>query len=245
MVGFIILGGLVGVGITAAVSRRSLGHAEDDMLTGIKLQGIYTIYAVILGFVIFSAWQFYLQASESVRDEAAAVVTIIRDAKSLPDGAGDEVLHALNVYLTATLETEWASAPANGTISDQAGEALQELTNQITALKGDESVSNVQYQLLSAAGVLDQARSDRVFYAENEDPDFVWVLLAFGGLAVLVLSASLHYRSRKLQMIMVGSLGAIISLALFSVWALDHPYTGPFPIGPGPLQAGQALVNTY
>ena len=236
-------GAVVGLAVTAVARRLQFGDPDDEAMTGIKLTGIYTLYAVILGFVVLSSWQFYSDGRDSVRDEASSVSVIDRDAKSLPDGQGVKIIEALDQYLTVTIDEEFGQANGNR-FAPSSRANLQKLTNQVADVKGDTSVSNVQDTMLYYLGVLDEARANRVFFVENENPDFMWFLLGFGGLIVTGLSAMLHFKSAKTHFVLVGSLSALIAVSLFSVYALNHPFTGPFPIGPGPLEQAQLLVHS-
>lgn len=231
---------VVGVGIGAATTLISqhfqAGYPEDDQLSGIKLSGIYTVFAVILGFVVFSSWQFYLEATNSVREEAAYAAVVGRNAEALPDGMGQPVLQALESYLALTIEDEWRTQ-AYGQKSVPTQEALLQLNRTLTALpvNGNSALSNIQSEMVYDVGQMEVSRADRVYFTEDADPQFVWALLLIGGVVVIILSATLHFRSRWMQVMMVSSISGIIAISLFSVYALNRPFSGPFAVSPAPL----------
>ncbi len=244
--GLVVLAGYgFGVVLTLAVRRFRFGHPDDDAIAGIKLTGIYTVFAVILGFVVFSSWQFYLDASNSVRQEAASLSVINRSARALPPAIGQPVVKALADYVVAASDSEWASQMAH--VGIEAGrDALQNLNNVVTGLpaSSSQSISNVQDNMMYYIGQIETSRADRVFFAEDADPHFIWVLLALGGLATVALSATLHFKSKATHIQLVGSLSAIIAASLFCVYALNHPFSGPFPVQPTPLKIALESIQS-
>lgn len=242
-------GWLFGIVATLIARKFEFGDPADDASAGIKLTGIYTVFAVILGFVVFSSWQFYLEASDSVREEAAAVSVLNRSAKALPDNLGDPVVKALGEYVAVAASSEWLAIQDGGS-SPEGRTAMQNLNQAVFEVPSQRSVAiaNSQDTMMYYLGELEIARGDRVFFAEDEDPVFVWALLALGGLITVGLSATLHIRSRVTHLQLVGSLSAIIAASLFTVYALSHPFTGPFPVEATPLQIAaesvQAGVNS-
>lgn len=241
----VVLAGIgFGVVVTLVARRFKFGDPEDDASAGIKLTGLYTIFAVILGFVVFSSWQFYLDASDSVRDEAASVAVINRAAQALPSEVGQPISVALERYVLATVTGEW-EAGDGGESTGAARRALEDLNRAILAVPADSSasLSNSQSNMFYYLGQLETARGDHVFFSEAEDPEFVWALLALGGLVTIWLSATLHIRSKVTHLQLVGSLSGIIAASLFTVYALSHPFTGPFPVTPAPLQEALQTVT--
>ncbi|MGB3674832.1 MAG: hypothetical protein WA988_10360 [Candidatus Nanopelagicales bacterium] len=239
----VALGGAFGIVVTLIARRFEFGDPADDASAGIKLTGIYTVFAVVLGFVIFSSWQFYLEASDSIRDEASSSSVINRSARALPAGMGDPVVQALEEYLSVASSQEWEEL-REGQVSSVGQVALQNLNQAIFDIPAgtDTSIANAQDTMMYYLGAVEQARGDRVFLAEDEDPEFVWALLAVGGLVTVFLSATLHIRSRTTHLQLVGSLSAIIAASLFSVYALGNPFTGPFPVNPIPLEVALQTV---
>lgn len=241
----VVAGAAFGVIFTLLVRRLRFGTPADDAIAGIKLTGIYTLFAVILGFVVFSSWQFYLEASDSVRAEAAAISVVNRTARALPPPLGDPVVAALAKYTATASGPEWNDLRA-GAPTAAGHDALQELNQAITNLPADRSasISNSQDNMMYYVGQLESARADRVFFAEDADPGFVWALLALGGMVTIGLSATLHFRSTLLHVQLVGALSAVIAASLFAVYALNHPYTGPFPVTPQPLETALQTIRT-
>lgn len=239
----VALGGLFGIFVTFLARRFQFGDPADDASAGIKLTGIYTVFAVILGFVVFSSWQFYLEASDSIRQEASSASVLNRSARALPDGLGEPVVQALEQYLAVASTQEWQELQ-EGKRSAKGAAALQNLNQAVFNVPAAASpaIANAQDTMMYYLGAIEQARGDRVFLAEEEDPDFVWALLAVGGLVTVGLSATLHIRSRSTHMQLVGSLSAIIAASLFTVYALSNPFTGPFPVNPVPLEIALETV---
>lgn len=241
----VVVGYVAGVGFTLAARRFEVGTAEDDPLAGVKLTGIYTLFAVILGFVVFSSWQFYLEASDSVRQEAAAIAVVNRSARSLPANLGEPVANALADYVIEASGQDWTDLRHHIPTSD-GHVALEQLNRAITNLPAGQSasISNAQNTMMYYLGQIESSRADRVFFSEDADPEFVWALLAIGGLVTIGLSATLHFRSKWVHAQMVGAVSAVIAASLFTVYALNHPYTGPFPVTAQPLTLALQVIKS-
>ncbi len=222
--------------LTLVVSSRvQIGVSDDDAITGIKLQGIYSLYAVVLGFSILATWQFYIDAANSVREEGSNAAVVIRVARSLPPQYGEPILNDMRTYLTEIMASDFSVAVSESpTVPGRA--ALQIMTNKIVALPAEGSIGNIQTELLYASGELDRARATRLDYVQPSAPSFVWALLAVGGFIVVSLSALLHFKSRRTQAAAAASMAVFISMSLFTVYALDHPYSAPFPVSKVPIQ---------
>lgn len=241
------LGGVVGALVTILFRRYRVGHPDDDNLAGIKLTGLYTLFAVILGFVILSSWQFYAESTDSVRTEAASASVVNRNAASLPGKLGQPVQSALERYLGLTVATEWPHVDRTPATERPASVALETVNREIVKLPSQNSVpvANSQNTMLYYLGQLETARAERVFFAEDDDPDFVWAFLFVGGMAVMILSATLHFRSARLHILMVASMSAIFAASLFSIYALNHPFSGPFPVSSDSLELVQQSVHAH
>ena len=240
----VIAGFLFGAAITMIARNYRSDTPQDDANAGTKLRGIYTLFAVLIGFVVFSSWQFYLDASSSVRQEAAAISVLGQGARSLPGNIGQPVLDSLDEYVRAASQDQWYSDNPSA-ISDAGHVGLQKVHDAITSLPAGESnsISNAQSTMMYYVGEIELARADRVLVSENANPNFTWGLLAVAAIVALGLSSTLHFSSLSTQISLVGGLGAITAAALFTVYALSHPFTGPFPITPEPLVVAEQTLH--
>ena len=91
---------------------------------------------------------------------------------------------------------------------------------------------------LYAAGLeeiqrLADARRLRLVAAEEGVPGVLWVVLVFGGVAAVAFTYLFGLESTWAHRLMVLTLAAVIGLVLFTIGALEHPFSGGARIGTG------------
>jgi len=121
---------------------------------------------------------------------------------------------------------EGRASPRAWALLDEIRLSLQDLeartnSEQALYLQGQEYVHN-----------LNDARRDRLVDAEEGLPAMLWVVLVLGGVIVVGFTYLFGLENTLVHTLMVGALASIISLALFTVAALDYPFGRGVQVGP-------------
>jgi hypothetical protein len=222
--------------LVPADSRR-----QHNDVAGFIYAALGVIYAVLLALVVIAVWEEYQAASETVEQESNATAEIFWLAHRLPEPEGTHIQQLCKSYAEEVIHKEWPlmekgqaplmveeeGTPAGWTIIDDIRENLQDFEPQT---KADEE--------LYAAGLeeiqrLADARRMRLVAAEEGVPGVLWVVLVFGGVAAVSFTYLFGLESTWAHRLMVVTLAAVIGLVLFTIGALEHPFSGGARIGTG------------
>ena len=83
---------------------------------------------------------------------------------------------------------------------------------------------------------LADARRMRLVAAEEGVPGVLWTVLIFGGVAAVGFTYLFGLESTWAHRLMVVTLAAVIGLVLFTIGALEHPFSGGARIGTGAFE---------
>lgn len=202
-----------------------------------------TIFAVILAFVILLALQSYDTARLTAGREAVAVTQMHRTSALLPEPAGATLRGQLACYGRAVAEDEWPIM-SEGRESRQVEYWLDEIGLVVADLSPESVRESTAYaQWFERDTDRREGRRGRLAEATPLVPTFLWFVLLVT--AVLVVGSTLLFADRRerrlVQVAMVGTLTATITLGLLVVHRLDRPYTS---IEPGEMRRTLALMET-
>jgi hypothetical protein len=117
--------------------------------------------------------------------------------------------------------------PAGWTLIDEIRATLQ---NFQPHTKADEQL---YAEGLDQVQRLADARRMRLVAAEEGVPGVLWAVLIFGGIAVVGFTYLFGLENMWAHRLMVVTLAAVIGLALFTIGAMEHPFSGGARIGTG------------
>src|ERR687897_391234 len=111
------------------------------------------------------------------------------------------------------------------------------LIDDIRASLQEVEPTTVAGQELYAEGLdqvqrLADARRMRLVMAEESLPTVLWVVLIVGGIVAVGFAYLFGLQNTWAHALMVGSLAGVIALMLFTIAAMDHPFSGAARVGP-------------
>jgi purine-cytosine permease-like protein len=83
---------------------------------------------------------------------------------------------------------------------------------------------------------LAQYRRLRIFAGNNTVPPVIWLVLLSGGLMTVLYTYFFGMKNIKAQYLITASLTVTITLILFLIYILDHPFTGTSKVSLEPLR---------
>jgi hypothetical protein len=104
--------------------------------------------------------------------------------------------------------------------------SLQEV--EPTTLAGQELYAEGLDQVQRLA----DARRMRLVMAEEGLPTVLWVVLIVGGIVVVGFAYLFGLENTGTHALMVASLAGVIALVLYTIGAMDHPFSGAARVGP-------------
>jgi len=194
-------------------------------------------YAVLLGLMLIAVWEQWNAAEEVTSDEASELAGIFWFAHALPQPEGRHIQELVRSYAQVVVEEEWP-AMEHGRASPKAWDTLDELRSAVLELAPPPAAQQVPYSQARYNEVLEQlhgvgdARRERLLAASEGLPIILWVVLKGGGVITIAFTYLFGLESTAVHTLMVAALAVVLSLSLFTIAALDHPFRGDVSIHP-------------
>jgi hypothetical protein len=229
----IAVGGLVLVQRLYSTDQRK----QHNDVAGFIYAVLGVSYAVLLGLMLIAVWEKWNAAEALTTDEANELAGIFWYAHALPQPEGRHIQELVRSYAQVVVEEEWPLM-AQGRSSPKAWDTLDELRATILGLKPPTDAKQMGYDQMRYEEILVQlhdlgnARRERLLAAEQGLPPILWVVLFLGGVITVGFTYLFGLNNTLVHLLMVAALALIISMSLFTVAALDYPFSGDIRIHP-------------
>ena len=231
----VVLGALILVVVTAAtvsamllVRRRApKGSYFSD---GDRASGVFGVlasgFALVLGFMIFLAFDSYDGSRAGAESEATIVAQQVQTAQFLPADVTAELTGELVCYGRSVAGAEWDAVDA-GTLADGINPWGAEMFFTLKSVKPDTAVEQSAYdQWMEQSLDRQQARSDRLHAADGIIPLPVWVVLFL--LSALIFAYVLFFadpdEGAVTQGMLMGSVSVVVTLLMLLLMFFHHPH---------------------
>jgi hypothetical protein len=208
----------------------------NNEVAGFKFATVGVLYAVLLAFVVIVVWQKFNDADNAVSQEAAAAATIYRLSADLPGEHGKHLRAALDGYLNAVVDREFATM-AMGRASAGVKPALDKLYAELLDINAT-APSDVMTttELLHQLDRMTEWRRARLFASTGVVPGVLWATLIIGAVATLAFTLFFGTENVRAQAAMTGILAMLLFCGLLIVVSFDHPFSGSVRVQPHALQ---------
>lgn len=214
--------------------RKKFGHehlSRHNEVAGFIYAVIGVVYAVLIAFVVIVVWENLQEAHEIVEDEANSISAIQELSKGFSGDFSKQLLDAVDIYLTKTIEEDWKLMEQGHSIqqmkrkpSDASFSQIRMLIYSFHASSPKEEI--LQDKLIDKLEDLAENRRMRFFSSRLTVPDFMWFVLIFGAVIVIVFAMLFSTANLWSQLIMMSFLAASISLVLILIYVMNHPFVG-------------------
>jgi Protein of unknown function (DUF4239) len=219
--------------------RRRFGTdrlALNNEVAGFKFAVVGVFYAVLLAFVVVAVWEDYRDTEVAVRNEAKAIADLHQVSFALPAQIGEPLRKSLNSYVQQVRELEWP-AMAEGVPSSDVEAELQHLGQILfQASANPEKDAAIYHHALDLLTTLSDNRDDRLDSSNGTVPNALWLVLLAGAVITLGYPSFFGTSNLVAQILMTGSLAALVALSAFVGIVLDYPFTGDVRISDAPFQ---------
>jgi hypothetical protein len=249
VVGGACLAALVGLILVQRLVPVSIREEHNDV-AGFIYAVLGVIYAVLLALVVIATWEEFGRARVTVEAEANALAEIFWLAHRLPEPEGRELQELAHSYAEEVVNVGWPLMEQGRTPSLERSQETSRawvLIDDIRATLQEVEPRTVAGQELYAEGLdqvqrLADARRTRLVAAEESLPSVLWVVLIVGGIVVVGFAYLFGMENTWAHALMVVALAGVIALVLFTIAALDHPFTGGARVGP---EAFELVLNRF
>lgn len=238
LVGMVVTVVMVGYAVGLMLITRIHYGADrlslNNEVAGFKYAVVGVLYAVLLAFVVIAVWEDYSQTESSVRDESKAAIDLYHVARALPE-KGVEIQKAVRQYTKSVYDNSWDAMSLGGR-SERVARDLRALNQAILEQEPSNAKEQVLFQhALDLLTIITDSRNERLESANGSVPGVLWFVLLVGGMVTLGYPAFFASSNLGAQILMTGSLAALLALTLFLGLAFDFPFTGDPHISKAPF----------
>jgi hypothetical protein len=245
------LAAVLGLALVQRLVPTAIRQEQNDV-AGFIYAVVGVIYAVLLALVVIATWEEFGRARVTVEAEANALAEIFWLAHRLPEPEGRELQELARSYAEEVVDEEWPlmeqgeaplmtqtqGTPAGWTLIDDIRASLQEVEPR--TLAGQELYAEGLDQVQRLA----DARRMRLVMAAESLATVLWVVLIVAGIVAVGFAYLFGMQNTWAHALMVGSLAGVIALVLFTIAAMDHPFSGAARVGPEAFELVLARFET-
>ncbi len=238
---FELLGVLGAAALFAWFSRRHVSHerlVEDNGALQVFITIVAATYGILLALVFVGQVSNRNDASAIVAHESSDLLTLFQMTESLPDPVAKLRLRtAIRDAAQAVVRDEWPLM--------QAGEvktailhspALSSVWDGILALNFAETRTKaIADEAIRVCSRLNDNRRLRLLHAEDSIPAVMWIVLAAGGVFVVMHAYLVGVQARWLHMLLTATSIGLVFIILRLIYQYQHPYNGPFAVQSEPF----------
>jgi hypothetical protein len=223
---------------------------EHNDVAGFIYAVLGVIYAVLLALVVIAVCEEFGRARVTAEAEANALAEVFWLAHQLPEPEGRELQELARSYAEEVVDEEWPLMEQGRTpLMERSRETSRGwvLIDDIRATLQEVEPRSASGQELYAEGLdqvqrLADARRTRLVAAEEGLPTVLWVVLVVAGIVVVGFAYLFGIENTGAHSLMVVSLAGVIALVLFTIGALEHPFSGGARIDTG---AFELVLNRF
>ena len=194
---------------------------RENEVAGIVFGAIGLLYSLILAFVIVAVWDDYNDLDKTIGAETDKLNNILAHSSTLPDSLKKMICASVYRYCDQVINQEWQMRKER-TAHPSAIPALRHI------LLNTPPQNNIQERLFDVLdddlSSISDLRRQRLMYTRSQMPQLVWAILKAGTLLLILFSYFFHVPSVKLKRIYLACFVTSISMCMFLVYSLDHPF---------------------
>jgi hypothetical protein len=207
--------------------------AADNDVAAAVFAGLGVIFGVMLGQLVVAGWGDYQAARMASFREAAALRNIVRLAHKFGSAQRQTILRAVDNYVRAVLDDEWAMRPNGQMPGHRAEQAIHDLFHLYAEVDmGSERDSPYLQASVSKLEDLSDARAERLASHRSGLPAFMWSVLVVEAAIVIGFVLVLEVEGMLTHAMLTFVLTLAVILLLGLVWVLDNPFRWPARISP-------------
>jgi hypothetical protein len=201
-------------------------------IAGFIFATLGVIYAVILAFTVVVTWGDFDKANEITNKEANCIASLYQNTTPFPSEFRQQIKGELTQYVNAIISDEWHKM-AKGQRSSQVDEIQGKLVRLYSGFQPKNEVQKIFLtESVKKMNEASEMRRIRIVYAATGLHPMLYAILIAGSFITIAFTMLFGTENHIEQLIMTASLAAMIAFALFTIIALDYPFTGTFSVEP-------------
>jgi amino acid transporter len=244
---FVIAATALAFAAMMAVRRRAPEggyYSDSDRASGV-FGVLATGFSVLLGFLIFLAFESYDASRSGAEVEAATVAQQVQTAQRLPAVGGD-LTGQLVCYARWVVDEEWGRMEAD-TLGEEINPWGVAMFGTLQGYEPGSASEEANYaKWLDQTEAREIARQDRIHGAAGIMPVPLWIVLFFIAAIILVFMLGMADRSERpwVPALFMGSVVAVITAMLLLLNFFDDPvHDGVGGLQPDAMERTVLLID--
>lgn len=214
---------------------------HNDVI-GWQISILGTVYAVMIGFMLYAVWANYQKAETNVNGEANALINLFRSADGLPPAQRSAIEIAAVNYGTAVVAQEWPEMTR-----DQVPHAAKPFIVQLWSLLTQTQAQNYSqqvslHQAMQELSTLTEHRRIRTLDSESGMPTILWTVLVIGGIITIASCGLIGTENIALHFTLIIAISLLISLSLVAIADIDRAFQGGVHVSSEAFVRAQATM---
>jgi hypothetical protein len=226
----LVIAAVTAVAVAAMLLVRRGAPEGSRFADGDRASGVFGVlatgFSVLLGFVVFLAFESYDQSRLGAEEEALVLAQQVQTAQFLGEPVVGELTGELVCYGRSVIHTEWPRAEAG----DQ-GDAINpwgvRLFQTLQTFQPRTPSQEAAYgKWLDQTSDREAARIDRIHGAVGVIPTPLWFVLLMISVVIFVFMLFFADRGEAAitQAVLMGSVSSVIAAMLLLIGFLDRPF---------------------
>jgi hypothetical protein len=218
------------VAVTALLLVRRRAPAGGFFEDGDRAAGVFGVlatgFSVLLGFIVFLAFDSYDQSRSGAEQEALILVQQVENAQFFAQPARSELTGQLICYGRSVVNGEWERMSA-GTQGDALNPWGVRMFRTLQTVRPQTPTTQSAYdKWIDQTSTREEARLDRIHGAVGVIPATLWIVLFF--IAAVIFAFMLFFADRDeravVQGMLIGSVVAVMTVLLLLLQGLNTPF---------------------
>jgi hypothetical protein len=226
----LVIVGTAALAVAAMLLVRRGAPEGSRFKDGDRASGVFGVlatgFSVLLGLVVFLAFESYDQSRAGAEAEALVLAQQVETAARLGEPVAVPLVGQLICYGRSVVHVEWPRA-TKGTLGDQINPWGVELFDTVQRAQLSTPAREAAYgKWLDQTSDREGARSDRIHGAVGVIPSPLWVVLFFISIVIFVymLFFADSGEGAVTQAVLMGSVASVIVAMLLLIRFLDSPF---------------------
>jgi len=218
------------VAVAAMLVVRRRAPVGSRFADGDRASGVFGVlatgFSVLLGFVVFLAFESYDASRAGAEEEALVVSQQVETAQRFGQPVAGVLTGELVCYGRSVIFVEWPRAEA-GTQGDEINPWGVRLFQTLQTVEPQTAVQESAYgQWLDQTSAREAARIDRIHGAVGVIPTPLWVVLFLISAVIFVFMLFFADRGERAatQALLMGSVVTVVASMLLLIGFLDNPF---------------------
>jgi hypothetical protein len=226
----VIVVAAMAIAITAMLLVRRIAPEGSYFADGDRASGVFGVlatgFAVLLGFVVFLAFESFDTSRAGAEAEAELVFQQFETAQLMPPGARAALSGQLVCYARAVVNDEWPRMES-GTLGDSFNPWGLRMFRTVQAVDPQSASEQAAFaKWLDLRADREVARSDRTHGAEGVIPSPLWIVLFISAAVMFIFMLFFADPAEAwfVQATMMGGVVLVISSTMLLLGFLDQPF---------------------